>query len=409
MHVPTLVMDLHWESPPIDPVSLGARTGVRALVWRAERPLGEIHLRGVDTVAAQDLLDAAHAQFGASADPPHLQRESMTLPSVTVAICTRDRPEDLRACLASLQRQDGGVDHEILVVDNAPSDERARAVTLQAAGVRYVMEPMPGLTFARNRALREARGDVLAFVDDDARPAHGWLRSGARSFAQMPAIAACCGPMLPAELETEAQELFELRGGFTQGFERAVYGPEAPNQAHRQHWPCLAGVYASANMAFRVPVLRELGGFDEAMGPGTATAGGDDHDVFYRLLRSGRSFLYEPSFLVRHRHRLDLPALREQLESWGRGTTAFLVKCWSTDPSRRRAARRAIRWLFVYQLRRAAKAIFARDPAGFPASLALVELAGCLRGLTAYRAALRANSRLRVERAGRATFERGVP
>jgi glycosyltransferase involved in cell wall biosynthesis len=394
--VATLVMDLDVDDPPVTPVTLGSHSAVRALVWQGGRPLEEITIAGRGAIAPERLVGEARRRISPclkSAGVP--SRTVAALPSITVAICTRDRPVDLEACLESLRGQKGP-EREVLVVDNAPVDDGARDVTRRMSGIRYVREPLPGLTFARNRALREARGEILAFLDDDARPAPGWLGAAAGSFAADPAIAACAGPMLPAELETDAQELFELRSGFTQSLTPAMFGPEAPNEAHRPHWPCLVGTCSSANMAFRVEVLRELGGFDEALGPGTPSGGGDDHDIFYRLVRSGRRFAYEPAFLVRHRHRRDLASLRDQLESWGRGTTAFFAKCYATDRPRRRAALRATAWLVAHHCGRIAQTLAPRSARRFPTALAAVELAGCFRGPFAYAAAMRSLRRLRV-------------
>ena len=90
---------------------------------------------------------------------------------LTIAVCTKDRSERLARCLDSLPP---GA-HEILVVDNAPSDDRTRQVVAARPGVRYVREPKPGLDFARNSALAAATGDFVAFVDDDVVVDRGWL------------------------------------------------------------------------------------------------------------------------------------------------------------------------------------------------------------------------------------------
>src|SRR5882724_13388305 len=81
--------------------------------------------------------------------------------AVTVAVCTRDRPEDLARCLDALAalRYPG---LELLVVDNAPATRDAHGVVAARPGVRYAVEPRPGLGWARNRALAEATGEILA-------------------------------------------------------------------------------------------------------------------------------------------------------------------------------------------------------------------------------------------------------
>ncbi|MBI1877416.1 MAG: glycosyltransferase family 2 protein, partial [Chloroflexi bacterium] len=85
---------------------------------------------------------------------------------ITIAICTRNRSSQLQCCLASLQPQVEG-QCEILVVDSAPTDSTTQLVTT-AAGERYIATSRPGLNVARNLGLRTARGEIIAFIDDDA-------------------------------------------------------------------------------------------------------------------------------------------------------------------------------------------------------------------------------------------------
>jgi cellulose synthase/poly-beta-1,6-N-acetylglucosamine synthase-like glycosyltransferase len=375
------ILDLSVEHPPEQPIDLSRYETLRVLVWNRARPIGELAIAGGATLAPQELLATVRRELGGRIDAGGDSQEGTgELPAVTVAVCTRDRAEDLESCLASLAAQRSPPDHEILVVDNAPADDRAAEVA-RRAGARYVREPLPGLTFARNRALREAKGELLAFVDDDARPDWGWLRSGTARLARDRTLAACSGPVFPAELETAAQLLFEAQGGFLQSLTPGVYGADPPNEESAGHWPCFAvGMFASGNMAFRVEALRELGGFDEALGAGTASGGGDDHDIFYRLVRSGRRYVYEPAFLIRHRHRRELDELVRQMESWGRGTSAFLAKCYRTDRAHRRAIARAARFVIAYHWRRLLENAPLRRTRRVPLRLIFAEIAGSVRG-----------------------------
>jgi hypothetical protein len=86
-------------------------------------------------------------------------------------------------------------------------------------------------------------------------------------------------------------------------------------------------------MAVRARMLRSLGGFDPALGPGTPAGAGEDLLVFLRLLSSGGRLAYEPAAVIRHWHRRDLPALSRQLRNYGKGFTAMLVAAIRTDPS----------------------------------------------------------------------------
>jgi glycosyltransferase involved in cell wall biosynthesis len=277
------------------------------------------------------------------------------LPLVTIAICTKDRPGGVKRLLSSLQTQHselpfGSAGLDILVVDNAPSDEFTRQLADSIPGIRYVREGLPGLNFARNRAVREARGEILAFLDDDVIVDRHWARGLASAYADNPDAAAFTGQVLPMELETEAQIVFERRGGFRRGFDRVRFGPALPGNAL---YPGGAGIFgAGANMAFRTETLRDLGGFDEALDTGAAVPGGGDLDIFYRIIRAGYPLVYEPGFLVFHQHRREMKALlRQYHRSWGRGFICYIRKCMKSDPERRANLIRLIWWWFGYEVR----------------------------------------------------------
>src|SRR5579871_4963114 len=89
-------------------------------------------------------------------------------PPASVIVCTRDRPEELNRCLCGIMRQ-GYPEFEVLVIDNAPRDNRTFEVA-ERWGVRYAVEPVPGLSRARNSGARLSQGEILAYIDDDAVP-----------------------------------------------------------------------------------------------------------------------------------------------------------------------------------------------------------------------------------------------
>src|SRR5579864_8983512 len=91
--------------------------------------------------------------------------------SCSVVVCTRNRPEQLSACLSAVLRQ-RHPDFEIVVVDNSPSDPRTLKVA-EFHRVRCVAEPSLGLSYTRNRGAYEAAGDIVVYIDDDALPEPG--------------------------------------------------------------------------------------------------------------------------------------------------------------------------------------------------------------------------------------------
>ena len=327
------------------------------------------------------LLDPAPGE----APPPD---PSQPAPRISVVVCTRDRPQLLARCLDGLAAQSPPPE-EVLVVDNAPSDD-ATAKLAAERGVRYVEEPCPGLDFARNRALREATGEVLAFVDDDVVPDRGWLEGVRTVWRDHPDAGAMTGQVLPFELVSDSQVAFERRGGFRGGNAPIRYeGLDRPGDPVYPYGPGMFG--AGCNMAVRRDVARRLGGFDEALDTGPPLPGGGDIDLFHRVLRAGFPLVYEPRAVVFHRHRRDDAALRRQYDSWGRSLMAWATKTYRRDPAGRPKLRLLLRWWFPTMVRQARQA----DGRG----AALAELRGGVAGLLGtYGRSARRSARLRRTR-----------
>lgn len=232
----------------------------------------------------------------------------------TVAICTRDRTEDLKHCLDALIHlsNDG---HEILVVDNCPSNNATHNLVENYRNIRYVREDRPGLSCARNRALIEAKHPIVAFTDDDAIPDPFWLSALLQNFNDT-LVACTTGLTMPFELENEVQEWFERLSQFDKGFKRKVF--EIAN-----HDPLATGsIGAGVNMAFRRDILNRIGPFDEALGTGTPSKAGEDNEIFTRILNAGYRIVYEPTAICWHRHRHSWKALRNTIYGYGVGIYA---------------------------------------------------------------------------------------
>jgi GT2 family glycosyltransferase len=246
-------------------------------------------------------------------------------PAITAAVCTRDRPEGLAALLQSLLAQ-SYPRLRILVVDNAPSDDRTRQLVSGMADehdIGYVCEPRPGLSWARNRAAEEASTEVVAWVDDDEVCDRWWATEIARGFVEVPDADAVTGLVFPAELNTPSQVWFERFNGVARGrgFERAVLSPTTVSRPSMLYPLPPFGI--GGNMAFRRSALERIGGFDCALGPGTAAMDGDDTAALSLLLLAGGTVVYQPSAIVHHRHRRDYAELRGLLLGYGRGLGAY--------------------------------------------------------------------------------------
>jgi GT2 family glycosyltransferase len=318
----------------------------------------------------------------------HVRVSAGRVPSVSVAVCTRDRRQDLERCLEALLRLDPAP-LEIVVIDNAPATNETRDLVLTRFrhAVQYVLEPRPGLDWARNRAVIETRGDIVAFTDDDVLVDRGWAGVIAEIFASAPEVMAVTGLVAPAELESEAQHLFEQYGGFGRGFARRWHrrGQRAGFPGPVPHG---AGAYGTgANMAFRRALFERIGGFAHELDVGTPTNGGGDLEFFFRVLREDFTLVYEPRAVVWHRHRRTHDALLDQLRAWGTGFWAYMHYSRRRYPEEAAAFRRFGRWWYRSFIggTRLGRVAVTHVPGDAPADLARAEL----RGSFAARGALR--------------------
>jgi cellulose synthase/poly-beta-1,6-N-acetylglucosamine synthase-like glycosyltransferase len=294
--------------------------------------------------------------------------------SATIAICTRERPDDLDRALAAATRDAAGR-YPILVVDNCPASDATRLTVASYPGVQYVREDVPGLNAARNRALDDARTDLVAFTDDDAAPEPGWIDALLRNFDH-PLVLGATGLTLPLELETDAQEWFERTSPFGRGYFRRVVDPEECS-------PHAAGsIGAGANMALRRNVLHLVGRFDELLDAGTPARSGGDHDMFSRILASGYRMVYDPAAVSWHRHRRTWPELRSAIEGYGTGVYATWTGRVLIDRDIS-VIGEALRWLARDQAPAVLRAL-TRRPGAPPAGLVLSELVGCVKGPVAW-------------------------
>ena len=375
----TAILDLDVEHLPSSiSVPDRYRQALVLLRWR-RRPVGQVTLL-VDggNVAGTQLRDAVLntvtdqllgelvAQYIGPTRDAIAQR-----PAATIAVCTRDRPDDLDRCLTALSflPADG---QEVLVIDSASRSE-ATARVCEAHGVRCVREEIAGADRARNRALLEARTPIVAYSDDDATPDPGWLRALVRHFDD-PRVLGVTGLTMPLELETEAQEWFERSNTLGRGFVRRRF------DGTTVHPLLVARIGASVNLALRRDVLEIVGPFDEVLDGGTPTRSGGDHDMFARILSAGYTMVYEPDALSWHRHRREWPELRRQIFGYGVGVYSFLT----AQLMRREftAPLVALGWLRV-QLPTLVRSIL-RRPGSMPLDLIAAELAGCAVGPFAY-------------------------
>jgi len=290
-------------------------TEVMIIFWRGDIPAGHAYVLrnrtgGISSIGL--MSQVVPARDG----PPPVSVKT----TVSAVVCTRDRPGALWRCLQSLSQQNRPPD-QILVVDNASQGDAAEDIA-RVFGVDYAREDRAGLDYARNLGAREASGDIVAFVDDDVAVHPAWTEQTIAAFDQR-AVMGVTGLVLPAELETHPQVVFETQWGFGRGYQRVDYGPDFLI-ASGEHIAPTWRIGAGANMAFRREVFDRIGYFDERLDAGAAGCGGDS-EFWYRILARGWCCRYEPSAVVFHYHRRSERELARQIRAYMRGHVATLL------------------------------------------------------------------------------------
>jgi glycosyltransferase involved in cell wall biosynthesis len=351
-----------------------------------------LHNDGVQTTSTtwRGLADAAQRL---RADACALRPRASTR-LATVVICTLGAEERLPDAVESALAQTHA-EMELIVVDNDPASGRVPAALRHVEDVRLriVQEPRRGLSFARNAGLAAARGDIIAFTDDDATADPAWLAALIAPFDERRDVMCTTGLVLPAELNTKPQLLFEEFGGFDKGFERVVWSEDQSSRGRTALgrpgeggtlFPYSCGVFGSGNnMAFRAGPLREQGGFDVALGAGSRARGGEDLDSFLAVILSGGVIVYEPRALIRHHARSAMAELRRQMYGYGTGMSAVIAKHFVAHPaSAAQIARRMPAG--ISKLLAPGSAKNGRRRRDYPGSLTRLELAGYLTGPLLY-------------------------
>ena len=375
---------------PLKPLGgVAGYSRVRLVITRGDRPFAHTDVvadgAGVAVRQLRDALASAWISTLLEGDGRVEAREQLgrwigtrvnrqAPPAVSVIVATLDRPDDLRICLTALaaQRYDGRL--EVVVVDNAPGSGLTPPVVAAFPGVRLVSESRRGLSYARNAGFRASSGDLLATTDDDVQMGPEWVAHLVGPFVR-PDVAVVTGNTLPSELDTPAQQRFEMYGGLGRGYSRREFDRDwlVRSWAAAPTWQ----LGATANAAFRARAVRrpDVGLLPEWLGPGTPTGVGEDTYLFYRILKVGLTAVYEPTAFVWHRHRREDRALRRQLYSYSSGHAAYLVTLALREQDLRGLARVAVH-LPVHHLRAIVRWI--RGDRAWPATLIATEIAGNL-------------------------------
>jgi glycosyltransferase involved in cell wall biosynthesis len=235
---------------------------------------------------------------------------------ISVIICTRNRSRRLKGALDSIRQLTCGPGWkwEVVIVDNNSSDDTKSVVESFAAtpglNVQYVFEGRKGLSYARNTGMQKARGEIIAFTDDDVILDQDWLAQIARESSEHASVSMYFGQ---THLLREDVPRIAIREGDSPVTYQFPCNPSDPGCGN--------------NMILRKAVLASIGAFDTVLGAGTPLGSGEDTDFTYRVLRSGGTVRYCPSILAFHDHdRISLRAVRKLLFVYGKGRGAFYCK-----------------------------------------------------------------------------------
>lgn len=226
-------------------------------------------------------------------------------PRISVIIPTLDRPQALQACLEALRESDYERDqYEVIVVDDGSPAPLDRVVGLFAEqlDIKLLKQENAGPASARNAGAAIARGELLAFTDDDCLPESGWLAALDRRHCAAPAY--LIGGRTINALDENA---YSAASQLVMDFVYSHYNAD-PERAH---------FFASNNMAIPKKEFFEIGGFDRRF----RTA--EDRELCDRWRHAGLCLSYAPDAAVRHSHDLKLSTFLRQHFRYGRGALHY--------------------------------------------------------------------------------------
>lgn len=233
------------------------------------------------------------------------------LPFVSVIIPVWNSPDLIAKCLTALGAQTYPRDRfEVLVVDNASTDSTAE-VARRFPIATLLFEPVPGSYNARNRGLREARGEYIAFTDADCIPAPDWLEKAVACARARPEAGVIAGRIQLFRPDPDTGEIYEL-------YERLF--------AFRQDVGARKGFCATANWLGRRDALLAFGGFQ------ADRKSGADGELAHRFHKSGQPIVYAENAVVRH-------PVRGTFEDLAKKRRRLTGGRWDRTPGRAKALR----------------------------------------------------------------------
>ncbi|GAA3337458.1 hypothetical protein GCM10017714_04580 [Curtobacterium pusillum] len=316
--------DLHGASHR-DAFALSGANGyrrARLLVRDHGEPVGFVETEITERRRGGAMIDVRTLEHAVRPMPTPERRPAadQALPSVTVVLCTDGAAgPTMRSVLAC-----DGADFDVVVVSRGA--DGTGVVDIAGHRVTTVAAPDGGLAAARNAALLVATGEVVAFVGEGAMVDRSWVAALASAFAANDDVACVTGLVPSAELRTPAQRWHDDHTNAARTVRRRVFRLDDDPDDVPLH-PFAAAEYGTgANLAVRRQAALRICGFDTAFGPGTRVGGGDDLDLFTRLLFAGSAIAVEPAAIAWQRSEDDVMSLRRSAAAYGHGLGAWMTK-----------------------------------------------------------------------------------
>lgn len=237
---------------------------------------------------------------------------------ISVIICTYNRDKYIYNVLQSLAQGTLGTDrYEIVLVDNNCTDNTRREVDrfcmdYPQVTLRYSVETSQGLSHARNRGIKESKGDLLVYVDDDATVNTEYLSTYAQWFDEHDETDAAGGPIIPHyETGSEPKWMTYFIKRLLTGY---LYFGSKPGPFPGENYP------GGGNAAYRSKVFETVGLYNVELGRnGDNLGGGEEKDIFDKMKREGMQFVYLPGAILYH----SIPGYKLEPDYFNRLTTGI--------------------------------------------------------------------------------------
>jgi glycosyltransferase involved in cell wall biosynthesis len=290
---------LAWQ---IETVFAGGSAGMFVFAWTDEWWRGGFDIEDWDFGLVDRHRNPKPALYAVSEALLSIPFSDEEMPFITVVVCSYNGAATIGNCISTLLQLDYP-EYEIIVVNDGSTDNTAEIV--KEYPVQLISTTNCGLSSARNTGLYHAKGEIVAYIDDDAYPDLQWLKYLAFSYKKS-IHAGIGGPNIaPGEDGPIAKCVANAPGGPV----HVLLSDEVA-----EHIP-------GCNMSFRTHVLKEAGGFDPVY-----RSAGDDVDICWRIQALGHTIGFNPGAVVWHHRRNSLKAYWNQQKGYGKAEAQLEAK-----------------------------------------------------------------------------------